>query len=69
MSVSAAVDHSISQALTGPLHYITAEEDQDDEAGGGGAVGFKGGAGGGDGWGRGQLVKHRAHSKHVWPHA
>lgn len=40
--MSAAVDHSISQALTGLLHYIIAEEDEDEEAGGGGVVGFKG---------------------------
>lgn len=40
--MSAAVDHSISQALTGLLHYIIAEEDEDEEAGGGRVVGFKG---------------------------
>lgn len=65
--MSAAVDHSISQALTGLLHYIIGEEDKDEEAGGGG----RGGGGSGSGWGAGggQVVKCRAHGKHVWPHA
>lgn len=29
--MSAAVDHSISQALTGLLHYIIGEEDEEEE--------------------------------------
>lgn len=31
--MSAAVDHSISQALTGLLHYIIGEEDEEEEEG------------------------------------
>lgn len=31
MSVSAAVDHPISQALIGLLHYVIEEEDEEEE--------------------------------------
>lgn len=29
--MSAAVDHPISQALIGPLHYVIEEEDEEEE--------------------------------------
>lgn len=50
--MSAAVDHSISQALTGLLHYIIGEENEDEEAGRGEVVGF-GVGGSGRGLGEG----------------
>lgn len=56
--MSAAVDHLISQALIGLLHYIIEEEDEEDRKEG--EAEKKGG---------GQLVKHGAHSKHVCPYA
>lgn len=36
--MSAAVDHLISQALIGPLHYIIEEEDEEDRKEGGGQL-------------------------------
>lgn len=60
--MSAAVDHPISQALIGPLHYVIEEEDEEEEGEKDrekGEVDKKGG----------QLVKHWAHSKHVCPYA
>lgn len=62
MSVSAGVDHPISQALIGLLHYVIEEEDKGKE----GEMSRKEREAKKKG---GQLVKHRAHSKHVCPYA